>query len=122
MAITLDSKVYNWAQFDPSGTSRYMETSGGYPSSFSPLTVKVTTGTGKTQKVKWRLAVPTVATVDSDCSCAGAVLSTDYVSIEFDVSSTGTLASRVDLLDRIQDLVLNAQFIASVENLVQPAS
>lgn len=122
MSIIINGKTYNWAQFDPSGTSRYMETSSGYPSGFSPLTAKVTLGSGKTQKVKWRLAVPTVATVDSDCSCAGTVLSTDYVTLEFDMSSTGLLASRVDLLDRIQGLVLNAQFIASVENLVQPAS
>lgn len=122
MSITLDSKVYNWAQFDPSGTSRYIETAGGFPTSFSPLTAKVTLGTGKTQKVKWRLAVPYVATVDGPTGPAGTLLATDYVDLVFDLSSTGTSADRVNLLDRIQDLLLNAQFIASVEQLIQPAS
>jgi hypothetical protein len=121
VSIILNSKTYNWAQFDPAGASRYTETAGGVPTSFSPLTARVSEGTGKTRKVKWRLAIPTVATTDSDCSCAGTVLSTDYVNIEIDLSATGTLASRQDILARLQALVLTAQFEASVENLVQPA-
>lgn len=122
MSITLNSKVYNWAQFDPNGVSRYLETSSGVPTGYSNLTAKVTVGSGKTQKVKWRLAIPTVATEASSCSCPGAVLSTDYIEVSAEVASNGALASRSDLLARLRSLVLTTQFASSIENLVQPSS
>lgn len=120
MSIVINSKTYNWAQFDQNSVSRYLETSAGVPNGYSPLTNKVNAdGAGKSSTVKWRLAIPTIAAADSECSCAGAVLSTDYVEVTFQVSKTGTLASRQDLRLRLAGLVANAQFIASVDNLVQ---
>lgn len=121
MPITLNSKVYNWAQFDQSGTSRYLETSNAMPTGYSPLTARVTMSTGKSQKVKWRLAIPTVATADSPCGCVGAVLGTSYVTIEVDVPSTGTLTDRTDLLARVVSLVSTTEFGDSVKKLIQPA-
>lgn len=121
MSITLNSKVYNWAQFDQNGTSRYIESSAGIPNGFSPLTNKVSQadGAGKSQQVKWRIAVPVLATEDSACACDGAVLETDYVELTFTLSKTSTLAIRQDLRLRLASLVANAQYIASVDNLTQ---
>jgi hypothetical protein len=121
MSITLNSKVYNWAQFDQNGTSRYVESSAGVPNGFSPLTNKVSNseGTGKSQQVKWRLAVPVIATDDSACGCTGEVLETDYVEVVYTLSKTSTLAIRQDLRLRLASLIANGQYIASVDNLAQ---
>lgn len=123
MAITLNTKVYNWAQYDSNAVSQYLETAGGFPTSFSLLTNKVTpVGPGKTRKVKWKLAVPTVATVDTGFDKAGTVLQTEYITVEFEVAASGTLVQRTDLLNRLKSLVLTAEFAASINTLVQPSS
>lgn len=122
MAITLNTKVYNWGQFDPSGASRYLETSGSVPSSYSNLTAKVTVSTGKSQRVKWRLAIPVVTTVDSACGCVGEVLRTTYVDVVADLPTTGTLAERQDARLRLAGLVSAAQFVAAWDNFVAPTT
>lgn len=119
--ITLNGKEYNWAQFDQSGASRYLETSSEFPNGASPLTAKVSS-TGKARKVKWRLAIPTVAAGSTSCSCPGEVQSTDYLVIEADLSAVGTLASRADMLARIKSLVLTTAFGDSITKLVQPSA
>lgn len=123
MSITLNTKVYNPVGFNQNGQFVYSETSGGTPSSFSYLTAKVVTGTGKADStVKWNLSLPTVATTDSDCSCAGTVLRTDYVRIEFTEPAGITAAERTDLWTRVKDLVSVAEFQAAVKDLTQPSS
>lgn len=122
MAITLNTKVYNWAQFDPNGVSRYLETGAATPTGYSNLTAKVTVSTGTTQKVKWRLAIPTVAAADTGFDKAGTVLRTAYVDVELSFAATSTLAERQDVRLRLKDLVASAQFIASTDSLVQPTS
>lgn len=122
MSITLNGKVYNFAQFDQNGTSRFINSSSDTPSGFSPLTARVSGPTAKAMKVKWRLAIPTVATEASSCSCPGAVLSTDYVTIECDLASNGSATSRADVLARITSLVGSTQFGASITTLVQPTA
>jgi hypothetical protein len=119
MPITINSKVYNWAQFDPNSVSRYQETAAGIPTGYSPLTNRVNTGTGKSSNVKWRLAVPVIATVETANWAVGDVIDTDYLSIEFQLSNKGILTQRQDLRLRGAGLWTNAQFIASVDNLVQ---
>jgi hypothetical protein len=121
MSITINTKVYNWAQFDQNGVSRYIESSAATPTGFSPLTNGVG-GSGKTKKVKWRVAIPTVATVDTGFDKAGSILRTAYLNIELDVDETSTLAERQDIRLRGKDLFSNAQFIASFDNLVQASS
>lgn len=120
MTFTLNGKIYTWAQFDNSGVSRYLDTSSDYPSGASPLTARVSSA-GKTRKVKWRLAIPTVAAASSACSCPGEVLNTDLVQIEADLSAFGTLTSRTDVAARIKDLVSSQGFIDSITKLIQPA-
>ncbi len=129
MSITLNSVVYNWSGFDTSGTSRWTATAAGIASAFSNLTAKVTMIAGpsvkgvvqpKTSKVKWRIQIPVIATEDSSCACVGSVLRTSYADIAVDFDATATAAERIDMLDRIQALVLTTPFIDSVEDLVQP--
>lgn len=123
MPITLNTKVYNGIGFNPNGQFVYSETSGGTASSFSYLTSRVNAGTGKSDStVKWNLSIPVTAAVDSDCSCAGDVLRTDYVRIEVTVPAGATAAERTDIWTRVKDLVSAAQFKASIETLSQPAS
>lgn len=124
MAITLNTKVYNPVGFNQNGQFVYSETSGGVPSSFSYLTAKVNAGTGKADStVKWNLSVPVVATVDSDCACAGEVLRTGYVRIEITEPAGCTLAERTDWYLRIKDLTgVATQYASSVKDLTQPSS
>jgi hypothetical protein len=63
-----------------------------------------------------------VATVDSDCSCAGDVLRTFYAKIEIVIPAGATVAERADFDDELQSLVLTTQWVNSVENLVQPSN
>lgn len=120
MSITLNTKIYNGIGFNPNGQFVYSETSGGVASSFSYVTNKVTVGTGKSDStVKWNLSLPVVATADSECSCAGSVLRTDYARIEVTVPAGATAAERLDLEKRISDLVASPEFKASISALKQ---
>jgi hypothetical protein len=124
MAIVLNSKTYNFIGFDKNGVSVYQETSAGVPSGFSYLTCRIIPGSAKDPtKVRWRLTMPVVATVDSDCSCAGSVLR-QYLYDEgrIDVPSTSTAAERTDFATRLGDLVDTAAYQASITSLVQPSS
>jgi len=123
MSISLNSKTYSYAGWNQNQQAVYSEKSGGVPASFSYLTTKVNTGTGKSDSTaKWNLSVPIVATSDSDCACAGDSLRTYYVRIEFTAPSGSTAAERADLLARIQDLVQTSEFVASISSLAQPNS
>jgi hypothetical protein len=124
MAIVLNTKSYTFRGFlAPNSISSYLETSGGVPSSFSPLTAKVEDGGSKgNTKVRWKLKVPTVATDPSACACPGDVTMDDYVDIVFTFGPNTTAAKRTDVLTRIQQLVLKAEFTASVNDLVQPSA
>lgn len=118
--IVLNSKTYAGIGFNQNGQSVFKETSAGVPSGFSYLTDKVTTGTGKSDtSVKWNLSVPVIATVDTDCSCAGDPLRTYYVRIEVSIPAGSSAVERTDLLTRIQALVATSQFEGSIEDLNQ---
>jgi hypothetical protein len=121
MSIVLNSKTYNPDGFDANAVSNYSERSSGTPSGYSGLTWS-TSRTAEYQKGKIGLTIPVVATTDSDCSCAGAVLRTYRLRVESEEPVTGTLAERQDLLDRIQDLVLTTQFEQFILNNVKPTT
>lgn len=121
MSITLNSKVYNFAGLLAQAISTYVERSAGVPSGFSPLTSKVEDGSSASNtKVRWKLKLPVVATSDSECACTGALLREYVVDLVVTVPPGSLAAERDDLLQRIQDLVLTAQFESSVSSLVQP--
>lgn len=121
MSITLNSKVYNFAGFDTQQLSNYVNRDSGVPTGFSRLTSRVDDGQGSANtKVRWKLKVPVVASEDSECSCAGALLREYIVDIVATVPPGSTSAERTDLDARITDLVASAEFTASITNLIQP--
>lgn len=124
MAITLNSKTYNFIGFDKNGVSIYQETSAGVPSGFSYLTCRIIPATANAAaRVRWRLTMPVVATVDSDCGCAGTVIrSYSYDEGRVDIPSTSTSAERTDFAARLGDLVDTAAYQASITTLTQPSS
>lgn len=124
MAISLNSKTYNFIGFDRNGTSIYQETSGGFPTSFSYLSNRVFPANGKSPaKSRWRLTMPVVATVDTGFAVAGTVLRTyTYDEGRIDIPSDGTSAERTDFAARILALTGTAQYIASITTVTQPSS
>lgn len=124
MSITLNTKVYNFAGHQlPIGQSVYVERSAGIPQGFSPLSVKVEDQNSKGQaKVRWKLKLPTLATVDSSCACTNQVLAEDIVDIVVTLGPGSTVARRTDILTRLQDLVLKTEFTSSVTSLIQPSA
>lgn len=124
MAITLNSKTYNFVGFDRNGVSTYQETSAGVPSGFSYLTCRIIPGTkDAATRVRWRLTMPVVAVSDSDCSCAGSVLRTySFDEGRIDIPATGTATERADFQARVTALAATTQYIASVTTLVQPSA
>lgn len=124
MAISLNSKTYNFVGFDRNGVSVYQEASAGVPTGFSYLTCRVFPATAKSPaKVRWRLTMPIVATEDSACGCAGTVLRTySYDEGRVDLPGNGSSAERTDFATRIKDLAAHAAYTASLTTLTQPSS
>lgn len=124
MAITLNSKTYNFIGFDRNGTSVYQETSGGFPTSFSYLTCRLFPASAKAAaKVRWRLTMPVVAPADTGFVAAGAVLRTyTFDEGRVDIPGDGASAERTDFAARLTGLAANAQYISSITALTQPSS
>lgn len=124
MAITLNTKTYNFAGHQPPvNQSVYMERSAGIPQGFSPLSVKVEEPNAKGQsKVRWKLKLPTLVTETSACACEGDVASEDFLDLVVTFGKGNTSARRADLLARLQDLVTKTEFTASLTSLLQPSS
>lgn len=124
MAITLNSKTYNFIGFDRNGVSIYQETSGGFPTSFSYLTCRVIPATGKQPaKSRWRLTMPVVAPADTGFTAAGTLLRTyEYDEGRVNIPADGTSAERTDFAARITALAAVAGYVSSITTLTQPSS
>lgn len=123
MSITLNAVAYTFAGFlAPNSISQYIAygSGTGTPAGMSVLTNKI--DRGAQTKVRWKLHLPTVATSDSSCTCTGEILRDHIADIVFTVPPGSLGTERSDLLARIQDLVLTAEFAASVTGLVQASS
>lgn len=121
MSIILNAKTYHPEGFDANAVSVYSEKSAGVPAGYAGLNW----GQSRTdQYIKGtvRLTIPTVATTDSDCSCAGSVLRTMRMRLELEKPLTGTLAERTDILEQLRDLVLTPQFENFVLYDVKPTT
>lgn len=118
MSITLNSKVYNYAGFNVDSVSQYQETAGGIPTSYSDLTNRVTRSKDMV-RVKWRFAVPVIATEVGQNVKVGDVLRTSHCHLEIMLPATSTLAERQDVRLRLASLIDNTQYIASVDTQVQ---
>lgn len=119
--VTLNSVVYN-----PAGASNgvlfWYDRSGGVAKSFSPLTTVFSTKVGQNQrtKVSVRLEVPVVATTDSTCGCAGSLLRTSSFQGEYWIDPAATAAERLDLFNRVKDLMASAMIGSSIKDLDPP--
>lgn len=116
--ITLNTVVYAPAGTQ-NGVSSWYNRSGGSGASFSKVTEKVTNPTGTSNVVRelFTLDVPVVAATDTACVCAGGLLRNSTVQISVWIPQDSTTAERLDLFNRIRDLVASAPFIAGVQNL-----
>jgi hypothetical protein len=115
--VTLNTIVYT-----PNGTSNgvssWANRAGGYGNSFTYLTEKFATPTkGDVVRMEFDLAVPIVATVDSDCSCAGGLLRTSTIKLSVWVPASSTAAERTDLWVRLKDLCASAPVSNGIQNL-----
>lgn len=117
-AVTLNTVVY-----DPAGANNgiltWVNRVGGVLNSFSKLTQGFVTNSGarKLTKASFRVEVPVVATADSTCSCAGAVLRTSSAQIDFWVDPNATLTERTDLFNRVKDLAASTLVGDTVKDL-----
>lgn len=117
-AVTLNTVVY-----DPAGANNgiltWVNRVGGVLNSFSKLTQGFITNSGarKLTKASFRVEVPVVATADSTCSCAGAVLRTSSAQIDFWIDPNATLVERTDLFNRVKDLAASTLVGDTVKDL-----
>lgn len=110
MAITLNTKVYNWANWTPTGLSRYFN-AGTTPAAAGNLTFG-SKASSKQISDSCTLSLPVLAASDSSCACEGEVLRNQFLTIKHDTSPMTTLTERTDMYLRLKDLVLTAQFEA----------
>lgn len=116
-ALTLDTKVHN-PRGTESGISKWVclgDTAfgGSNPTLTESVRQPLSDGGSRT---RWLYTVPVLATVDSPCSCAGQPVGKPAkVDVVIDFPAGATAAQRASIRKRIQDLVLTAAFVASVE-------
>lgn len=117
--MILNTKTYAFSGI-LAGISTWIERSLKLSQLFSTLTGSVVVDTKA--RVKWRLKVPYAVASDSTCGCAGDVRGVADLAIDIRFDNSLDDADRLDMLDRLQDLVLTTQFASSVTNLEQPNS
>lgn len=117
-AVTLNSIVYNPAA-QSNGVLYWYDRSGGYATSFSPLTQTFVTNSGDLKRTKFtvRLEIPSVATVDSAYAQAGDVLSTCSFQGQFWMDGVASATERADLLARVIDLIGSTVVSDAVKDL-----
>ena len=101
------------------GISQWWERSKSLVNAFSLLTNRISYNPSKTV-VAWKLTVPVVREADSACGCAGEVVRTTIADIVIRFDRNATAAERLDVKERIEDLVASTQFASSITDLVQP--
>lgn len=116
--IVLNSHNYPWANWTPTGLSRFSE-AGSVLAGTSNLTFshKATQKVASGQVV---LSIPAVAGVDSVCGCAGSILRTGYATVRREFASTSTGTERTEMLAQLRSLVLTSQFESWFLNGVLP--
>lgn len=121
-SITLDTLTYAVVS-NNNGITTWRETSGGVPTSFSPLTARVQAPTkeGGVYRTEWKLKVPVVAATDTACVCAGGVLRFTDITLTVLLPSNSTTAERTHISTCLQNLTANAaNFQPSIISLTQP--
>lgn len=106
--IVLNSHNYAWANWTPTGLSRFAF-AGAVVSGTSNLTFGNKT-TSKTVTGQAVLSIPVVSTEDSECGCTGTILRQLYTTIRRDCAPNATAAELTEGLARLRSLVLTSQF------------
>lgn len=116
-SITLNTRVYTPRGTDQGVSSwQYNDTAGVVFGGGISTVQESVRGPSKDGiwRVRWTLAVPKLATVDSSCGCVGQEIGQAYADIQIRVPTIFTTAERQDLVDRLQALVALAVFDTSV--------
>lgn len=116
--LTLNTKVYAPADI-AGGTGRWMERSGGYGTSFSPLTLRMSPPAAgvRNWRVTSTMLVPVVAPSDSAQYVAGTFLRQISAEIKVTIPASSTPAEREDFRLRLQAYIASATFAAAVDDL-----
>lgn len=119
--VTLNTKTYGFSS-DQNGLVTMLETSGGIPTGFSPFSFRLDApkSGGQVYRASWNLALPVVATVDSDCTCVGQELRRYAFRSEALIPVTSTTAERTDFGLRIKDVFALAMVQTMMSGLVRP--
>ena len=112
--LTLNTKVYTPAYFR-GDTATWMFRGAGVASGFSRLDQRVyqaakVAGKPGAFHSTHKLTLPIVAEVDSDCSCAGTVLRESGFDVHGWFAPGSTEAERLDVYQRLADLVASDAF------------
>ena len=114
--VTLNSVVYA-----PNGTSNGVATwgnrSGGYASSFSFLTEKMTQTNPDIVRFEFKLTVPIVETVGTGTAAIGDLLRTTSAFVTMLMPANSTAAERTDIKARMVSLIASLPFTDAVGNL-----
>jgi hypothetical protein len=114
--VTLNSVVYA-----PNGTSNGVATwgnrSGGYASSFSFLTEKMTQSNPDIVRFEFKLTVPIVETVGTGTAAIGDLLRTTSAFVTMLMPANSTVAERTDIKARMVSLIASTPFTDAVGNL-----
>lgn len=126
--MILNGRTYGYRNII-NGLSTFVDSAAAVVAAFATLTCKTVIGKGQRGKnnssrsvTQWKLTIPTVATEATSCACVGDVLSQVDVHIEIRSDAASTTAHLTEALDQLDDLVLNAQFRASVLQHTQPTA
>lgn len=98
------------------GATRFMNRSASLLSGFSSLYGRVITS-GKRTEVRWNLTVPVLVAEDSACGCGGDVKFITYATVQVKFDARADATHRLDVYERLVDLVAATQFESSVKDL-----
>lgn len=124
MAITLNTKVYNFSGLVNS-LARFFNRPAGPASAWSELSATAAPGNlkqGSKSRARWKLGVPVVASVATATHEEGEIIRVSDVDIVVRSEQNATASELADLYLRIKDLVASPEFKASVETLTTPAA
>jgi hypothetical protein len=114
--IVLNTKTYTNSDIT-AGNARWLEKSGGYGTSYSPLNLRVAPPTAQSRnfRVTAKLVVPVVSAADSGLGPTGTFLR----QIGYDVTVTSAAgasdAERLDAWTRFKDFVNSDEFKNAVK-------
>lgn len=114
--IVLSTKTYTNSDIGQ-GVARWLEKSGGYGTSYSPLTLKINPPTANSRnfRVISKLLVPVVSSADSALGPAGTFLRQIGYDLTVTSSNGASDAERLDAYERFLDYIASDEFKNAVK-------